>query len=167
MEYRPQRAGGSGSTRYVVPGSKERRERASSPASEGRLATVDWIELMVTLTENESWYVRESGLSVHHRCWRNLSASSIDAAMLIRLTLPPAKTEFRIGNRSSKTTWRAGLQTHERLLSTSVLSHPRPGAGRERMRQKHDLQDERSSELLKLAVPLARLEDRPKGRRAL
>jgi hypothetical protein len=25
----------------------------------GRLATVDWIELMVTLTENKSWYVRE------------------------------------------------------------------------------------------------------------
>jgi hypothetical protein len=53
----------------------------------GRLATVDWIELMLTLTENKSWYVRESGLSVHHRCWCNLSTSSIDAAMLIRLTL--------------------------------------------------------------------------------
>jgi hypothetical protein len=43
----------------------------------GRLATVDWIELMVALTENKSWYVRELGLSRHHRCGCNFSASSI------------------------------------------------------------------------------------------
>jgi hypothetical protein len=132
----------------------------------GRLATVDWIELMVTLTENKSWYVRELGLSVHHRCGCNLSASSSDAAMLIRLTLPAAKTELRIGNRSSETTWCAGLEPHERLLSTSVRSHRRPGAGRERMRQKHDLQDERSSELLELDAPLARLKDSPEAKRS-
>jgi hypothetical protein len=84
-------------------------EASASVELIGRLATVDWIELMVPLTESKSWYVRKSGLSVHHRCGCNLSASSIDAAMLIRLTLPPAKIELEIGNRSSETTWRAGL----------------------------------------------------------
>jgi hypothetical protein len=87
------------------------------------------------------------------------------AAMFIRLALA-AKTELRIGNRSSETTWHAGLEPHERLLSTSVRSHPRPGAGRERMRRKHDLQDERSNDLLELDAPLERLKDRLKGRRA-
>jgi hypothetical protein len=76
----------------------------------GRLATVDWIELMVILTENRSWYGRESGLSAYHRCGCNLSASSIDAAMLIRLAFPPAKTELIIGNHDSETTWHAGLE---------------------------------------------------------
>src|SRR4030081_466714 len=91
----------------------------------GRLATVDWIELMVPLTEDKSWYVRELGLSVHHRCGCNLSASSIDAAMLIRLTLPPATTELRIGNRSSETTRRAtgsGCTRNTRLSEVRACS---------------------------------------------
>ena len=71
--------------------------------------------------------MRESGLSVHHRCGCNLSASSIDAAMLIRLTLPPAKTKLKIGNRSSETTWCAGLEPHERLLWYLFAAHfPEP-----------------------------------------
>src|ERR1700736_3890075 len=65
--------------------------------------------------------VRESGLSVHHRCRCNLSASSLSAAMLILLPLPPAKTVFGIGNRSSKATWETAARAR------TALRGSRPG----------------------------------------
>src|SRR6266566_1811838 len=99
-------------------------EASASAELLGRLATVDWIGLMVTLTENRPWYVRELGLSRHHRCGCNLSAARTDAE---NAHPADASTELRIGNRRSETTLPASCSAIRVRRCASEIRSRRPG----------------------------------------